>query len=296
MHVTYPKIYSIYKEDCDWILDWEVYIQEKIDWANFSIWYDDWICMWSRTQIVYSWWVSQKEFRNAQSNVLWNIWILSLINDHKNYRLFWEYLVKHTINYPEEHYNKFYLFDILDWETWLDIWEVYKIAEGYWILTPKLIYKWVADIELVKSFVWQSSLTTMWEWVVIKNMNFINKFYNRQYAKIVREEFKEQNSIVFWNCNKAEVELKFATTYITEWRVRKIVNKIEQNEERKLRKQDTPKVLWMVYHDAITENIRDYAWKKTIDFEKMRQLCSRRSRYLFHNMLDNATSDSDEVT
>ena len=121
MHISYPKIMSLDKEECEWILCWEVYVQEKIDWANFSIWNDNWLCMWSRTQVVYSHWETQKPFRWAQDYVLKHEWIIKLLTDKPQYRLFWEYLCKHTIIYPEQHYNKFYMFDIMVWDVFFAI-------------------------------------------------------------------------------------------------------------------------------------------------------------------------------
>lgn len=285
MHISYPKILALHKEECEWILDWHVYVQEKIDWCNLSVWYNDWICIWSRTQIIYEWWDSKKEFRWAQDVILKHEWIKKLLEENPNYRLFWEYLVKHTIIYPEEYYNKFYLFDILvDWE-FLETKYVYELADKYWIDTPQLLYEWEWDIEKIKSLVWKSSMWVVWEWVVIKNHSFINKFLKKQYAKIVRDEFKEANSIVFWNYNKWDIEMEFATKFVTEARVLKIVNKIEQNEDRKIQIQDTPMVMWLVYNDAFTEEIRWFHKNKTIDFKELKNKCDNRTRFLFHSMV-----------
>ena len=288
MHIQYPKIMHISKEDCEWILEWEVYVQEKIDGANFSIRFDEekWLCMWSRTQVVYHSWISHKEFRWAQETILNHTWIQQLLKDYPQYRLFGEYLVKHTIIYPEEHYNKFYLFDILEWEEYLSIDKVYELAEKYWINTPSLLYKWEITIEKLNELVWKSSLWVVWEWLVVKNMNFINKFYRKQYAKIVRQEFKEANQIVFWNYDRWDVEMKFATSFITEARVLKIVNKIEQNENRKIDIRDTPKVIWLTYNDVFMEEMRQFSKKQTIDFAKLESNCWKRTRFLFHDWLN----------
>ena len=288
MHIQYPKILAIHKEECEWILDWYVYVQEKIDGCNLSVWYNNWICILSRTQIIYEWWESKKEFRWAQDVILQHEWIKKLLEENPTYRLFWEYLVRHTIVYPEEYYNKFYLFDILvDWE-FFETKYVYELADKYWIDTPQLLYEWEWDIERIRSLVWKSSMWVVWEWVVIKNHNFVNKFLRKQYAKIVRDEFKEANSIVFWNYNKWDIEMEFAIKFITEARVLKIVNKIEQNEDRKIQIQDTPMVMWLVYNDAFTEEIWWFHKNKTIDFKELKNKCDKRTRFLFHSFLENA--------
>lgn len=288
MHIPYPKIRHLNSEECEGILQWDVYIQEKLDGSNLQIAYLEWwLVIWSRTQVIYHSWKSWKEFRWAQDYVLNHVWILQLFKDNPNYRLFGEYLVKHTIVYPEQYYNKFYMFDILDWDDFLDIDTVYAIATKYNIETPILLHKWKADEELIKGLLWKSALWVVWEWVVIKNPTFINKFMNKQYAKVVRPEFKEANQIVFWNYNKWDVEMEFATKFITEARLLKIINKIEQNENRKIYIKDTPKVLWLCYYDAFTEELWWFAWKKKINFLELQKKCWQRCRFLFHERLNN---------
>ena len=166
MHIIYPKIKRIWTDECEWIREWDVYIQEKIDWANLQIWIDEnnSIYIGSRTQIVYNENIN-KWFNGAVEYVLKHEWIKKLLADIPNIIIYWEWLVKHTIVYPVEHYNQFYMFDIFDKETWLfyNINDMYKIAWKYWILTPKLFYNWVITEEDARKFVWKTVLWDTWE-------------------------------------------------------------------------------------------------------------------------------------
>ena len=66
------------------------------------------------------------------------------------------------------------------------------------------------------------------------------------------------------------------------------MNKIEQNEDRKIQIQDTPMVMWLVYNDAFTEEIWWFHKNKTIDFKELKNKCDKRTRFLFHSFLENA--------
>ena len=110
------------------------------------------------------------------------------------------------------------------------------------------------------------------------------------YAKLVHDQFKEKNNIIFWNHEKWDDEMKFINEYVTEARILKIVHKIEQNEDRKIDISDTPKVLGMVYYDIFTEELWAFAGKKTIDFGRLQRLTHQRTRVLFHNWLNNDNS------
>lgn len=286
MFVSYPKIHWINKDDVKWILHNYCYVQEKLDGANLSIRYEKDICIWSRSQVICQDWEILIPFRGACDYVLSHEWIREFIEQNKNARLYWERLVKHTIVYPEKYYNKFYMFDIVDGENWYDIKKVDEIAKEYWIEHPKLIGEWMFTEETIKEIAQEEIRDLVGEWIVIKTKDdFINKRWHRVYAKFVHDKFKEDNHLIFWNSFSGDYEMKFATTYITEARLHKIINKIEQNEDVNIQISDTPKVMWMMYHDAFMEEMWSFAWKRVIDFSRLQILCSRRARLLFHNYL-----------
>lgn len=286
MFIPYKKIHRLWKEEVDWILDREVIVQEKIDWANTSIWLEDWVLhMWSRTQVIYDWKII-KTFRWFQEYVLQHKWILQLLDEHPTYRLFWEWLFRHTISYPQEHYKKFYMFDIMDWDTMIDPMVVIEIANQYGIPSPKVFWIGRFTLDEVIKHVWENIRWVAWEWVVVKSLDFVNNFWDCCYAKIVHEQFEEENSIVFGNHRKNDVEMKFVVKYITPNRVKKIVNKIEQDVWRNIVIQDTPRIISTVLYDAFTEEMWGYSWHKIIDMRRLRNLSEKRSKFIFHRYIE----------
>lgn len=286
MFIPYKKIHRIWKEEVQWLIDREVLIQEKLDWANTSIWIEDWILyMWSRTQIIYKWEIL-KTFRWFQEYVLYHKWILKILEDHPTYRLYWEWLVRHTIVYPPEYFQQFYMFDIMDWDCMIDPETVIQLANEYWINSPKILWYGKYTYDEILKHVGVAIRWVPWEWVVIKSLDFVNNYWECCYGKIIHEQFKEENSIVFGNSQKNDIEMKFIVEYITPNRVKKIINKIEQNEWRDIIIQDTPRVLSTVLYDAFNEEMRWYSWNKIIDMWRLKILSNKRCKIIFHKYLD----------
>lgn len=299
MFKWYWKIYSLLnseweREETSWILNWVCYIQEKIDWANLSVWQEDWnMFVWSRTQVV---WTNEIKnwFRWAVEYINNHEWIKKLFNtlerenNTKDIRLYWEWLVAHTItNYNPEAYNNFYLYDIeINWER-IDIQEVNNLSLSHQIKCPKL---WGTLENPTKEellfYVGKSDVWPIWEWIVIKNPNFINQYGNRVYAKIVWEKFKEENSVVFGNHQRWDNEMKIVNKYCTLWRVKKIINKLENIFDRWVIKQDTNAIIWMIQNDIITEEAWAISKEWTIDFKRLKWLISKRRARIFIDFID----------
>ena len=285
MFVPYPKIHRIGKDEVDGILNTPVYVQEKIDGANLSVRRENDICVWSRTQVICQDGIAQKEFRGAVEYILAHEGIRKFLVDNPTYRLYGERLVKHSISYAPEHYNKFYLFDIAIGDNMLVPWLVYSFAVEYNIETPKLYTQWTLTIDEIMEHVGKNERGVPWEGVVIKSPSFINQFWDFSYAKITTENFREKNNIVFGNYYKDDIEMKISVCCVNDARVMKVINKIEQNEMKQVTIEDTPKVMGLVYYDIFTEELREYAKKNTINFAKLQKNCGNRSRYLFHERL-----------
>jgi hypothetical protein len=293
-HKNYWKIYSIDKEECEWILNWTCYIQEKIDWANLSVWKENWeIFVWSRTQTV---WTDKIKtwFRWAVEYINNHQWIRNLFyyleEAHKttDIRLYGERLIPHTItNYNKENYNHFYLFDIeINWER-IDIWHTSSLALEFSIKAP-FIYNLInnptkSDLD---KLIWQSKLWPNGEWIVIKNPAFINKFWNRNYAKMVHEKFKEDNWVIFWNQTKHDNEQDICAKYCDWERVRKIMNKIEQNDWVNIEKKHIAKILWMVWYDIITEEANNISKYWVVDFNRLKWFITKKTKLLTLNHFD----------
>lgn len=84
------------------------------------------------------------------------------------------------------------MFDIEKWN-WDRLWpiEVENLVKRYWILTPK-IFDCILNPtqEQIYKYVWQSTIWPVGEWVVLKNTDYINKFWDKVYAKVLSDKFK----------------------------------------------------------------------------------------------------------
>ena len=285
-HKKYPKIHRLGKEETEGILDGEVLVQEKIDGANTSIWREgDRMCFGSRNNEV-------PDFRGLKTYVEKHEGIIDLLDRHEHYRLFGELLVKHTVKYNQLSYNHFYLFDIYDHkeEKWLKAGDVMLLAREYAIKYPKLFGHDEYTEEELKKFLGQSDLGERGEGIVIKRHGWTNKFGDFQYAKIVTEQFKEDNKICFGGNNKHSDcywETYCMNEWITEARVRKIIQKIESQEDRKLGLPDTPRIASTVYHDMVEEEAWTMSKKRMkIDFKTLSRMCNKKIQMIYKEILE----------
>ena len=296
MFVKYKKIRTLGNPENEGILNWEVIIQEKIDWANLSIWREeDWLYIWSRNNEVWSpsqrtWFRGAVDYIYEREDIFNKIFnSLEEVEWTKDIRLYWEWLVKHTIwNYNPEAYNHFYLFDIsVDW-IFISQEKVSYVADLSWIKTP-CIWATITNPtkEEVLEYVNKSSLWPDSEGVVIKNKYFINKFWDQAYAKIVWERFKEVQ-ILEGNIQGGDNEAKIVLKYCTEGRVRKIIHKIEQSEWRDITIEDTWRIVGMVQYDIIIEEAWNISKIWLIDFKRLKWLIWKTSAQIALNIINNA--------
>lgn len=228
----------------------------------------------SRTQDV-----TNDRFRGATEYVKKHEGIGEYLKKFPSHRLYWEWLIAHTItNYNAENYNHFYLFDIENGE-----WErtsqqyVREVSGKYGIRTPNtfaIINR--PGQEDILQFVGKSCLGPIWEWVVIKNEEFINKFGDRCYAKWVSDGFKEENNIVFGNAEANDVEAKLVGKYIGLERVKKVINKVEQNEDKNISREDMAKIIGMTHYDFLQEEFGAIAKMWIVNFHRLSSLSTKK--------------------
>lgn len=292
-HIVFPKIRHLDAEETFWILDFPCFVQEKLDGANLSVWLHEWeMYVGSRTQIV--WDATRKE---------WFRWAVEYCNNHKgirgllehlweDFRLYWEWLVQHSLTYPKECYQKFYMFDIYDkvHDNFYTPDTVDRLAKEYWIEHPEILLQGNITIEQIQEVAGTSKIAKIGEWVVIKAPEFTNKFLQKQYAKYVTSDFKEVNKLSFWCSARHDMELNFATTFVTIPRLLKLINKIEQLKDETIARPHIPILIWMMWHDVFTEELWWYIKKHhspSIDFKKMEKYCVDRTKILFLDWLQN---------
>lgn len=289
MFKKYEKIYSLDKEESEWILSGECSIQEKIDGANLSIWKEgETLYVASRNQIVGDATI-KNGFNGAIEYANSHTGIAEILKNNPSFRLYGEWLVNHTIKYPAEYLKKFYLFDILDEESgeFLHPNKVMALADEYHIEHPQVFATIVnPTMEQIQQYAGKSFLGNITgEGVVVKNHSFTNKFGDKTYGKYVLPEFKERNSIEFAHAEKGDWEMIFIISCITDARINKIILKLENQKGSKLERRDTPTLLESMYHDIFSEELYQFLKENkncsSLDFVRMKKLSDERTKTLF---------------
>lgn len=284
----YEKIHRLGKDEVDGILDGEVLVQEKIDGANTSIWMEnDKPHFASRNQEIISGFNGFVDYINAGTE------IRKLLYDYSSLRLYGEWLVPHTVQYNKDCYKHWYMYDIFDTnkEAYLHPEYTFALASEYLILTPRQFGKFINPTEeQLKEFVGQSALASKGEGIVIKNHNFINRWGNRVYAKMVRQEFLEDNAIAFNSNSKASEaynEMYIINKWMTKARVDKIMAKLQPEINERLDMKHIPRIINTAYYDMITEEAWEIAkMDKQIDYKKLKGLAMKKAKLLFVEILN----------
>lgn len=214
-----------------------IYIQEKIDGANASFQYDsdsNSIVAFSRNNVL------------RLGNNLRGFWEWTQTLDvemvknvlGENLRLFCEWLVPHSVKYPQDKYQKAYCYDVYDMETqeYLSQDEVKTIVEKLGLIYVPLLY--VGEFiswEHCLSFVGKTELGGEYgEGIVIKNHSKLNNGNSRSpfYVKIVGEKFQETKGhggakVVDPEQLKSNEENRaLCESIVTKARVEKLLNKM----------------------------------------------------------------------
>lgn len=158
------------------------------------------------------------------------------------YILFGEWLVKHTIRYPEDKMKQFYVFDVFDTETEQYMpWDFTKqIAEFIGLKTVPVFYDGpFISWEHIYSFVGKTEMggEPTGEGVVIKSQDRLdNKFSGTpEYVKIVAKEFSEvhqskpQKEIDPEKLAAKQAAEDLAATIVTARRVEKAIQKLVED-------------------------------------------------------------------
>jgi hypothetical protein len=292
----YPKIKRLGSEENDGILLGTVVVQEKIDGANTSIWIenDELLCA-SRTQLLHG------GFNGFYDWVKNNDRISQLFEHYPSYRLYGEWLVRHTLAYKETAYKDFYLFDIEENGKFLLQNEVEETAEIFGLQYAEIFATLKnPTLEQIMEYVGKSHIGDKGEGVVLKNIEYVNTFGDTVYAKIVTQSFKEDNALVFGGNNKHSDtywEMYVVNKYMTLPRIQKIMNKLQPQIDVRLNREHTARMINTAYHDMITEEIWEIQKKvPVIDFKKLAKLSQRKAVKIFHDILDNHISVAYETS
>lgn len=211
-----------------------------------------------------------------------NIW--DILRENETWHIYGEWLVPHTLKtYRDEAWRRFWVFDVfctekqklLPFDVYSEVLEYHKLD----YIQPLCIVKDGSE-ETFRKIVDQNTFLIKdgagaGEGVVIKNYAWENKYGRQTWAKIVRNEFKEENRKAFGInivTGKKQVEAEIASMFVTPEFVAKTRAKIEL--ETKERRSLIPRLLQTCYHDLVTEEIWDIIKKHknlTINFNTLQK-------------------------
>lgn len=331
MFKKYPKIHRLGKEETDGILTGTVVVQEKIDGANTSIWLgeDNLLHCGTRTREITEGFNGFVDYVNAHQG------IRNFFSRNPQYRLYGEWLVRHTIQYDETKMKKFYLFDVTEKvnetenciecndgqrmfddggkcskcdgtgqlpkpERYLPQKQVAEIAMLYGMEYPQVFGEFSnPELDAIRTFVGQTNLGDKGEGVVLKNLEHRDKWGNHCHAKIVTEAFKEDNGITFGGNNKHSDtywEMYITNKYMTLPRIQKIMNKVQPEIDERLDMKHIPRITSQAYHDMLTEEIWEISKKVgTIDFKVLKRVAVKKAVQIYKDILNDSISVADQT-
>lgn len=201
-----------------------IIVQEKIDGANASFRVID--------GVIYAY---SRNTQLSADNTLRGFYTYAQTLDatrmNPNHIYFGEWLIAHKIQYHPEAMNQFYLFDVFDTVTQrylpfdVAIHEAHKLGLN---LIHVLYTGQYQGFDHLQSFVGKSDYGDVGEGIVVKNVDYVNKYGDQMYVKLVSDAFAEvQKQKLPKDPNQpATVEQEFVNTYVTTGRVDKMLHKL----------------------------------------------------------------------
>lgn len=142
---------------------------------------------------------------------------------------FGEWLVKHKLSYGDNE-HKFYLYDIYNehLQEYVNFSMVKDESHRLNINLIPLFYEGkYQSFEHLQSFIGKSILGAEGEGIVVKNVNYINRFGSQCFVKLVSDDFREvQKQKAPKDPNFQSVEMTFVNECMTKARVEKLLHKL----------------------------------------------------------------------
>jgi hypothetical protein len=209
--------------------------------------------------------------------------------------LYGEWMVPHTLKtYRPDTWNRFWIFDVYcrdrDRYVHYDEYAPLLLAYNLDVIEPKSRYLTPPSYEqLLREVATNEYLLQdghVGEGIVIKNYEWRNQYGRQPWAKLVRNEFKEENKRAFGTTEKIgewAIEGVIAEKYVTKALVDKTYAKIKLEVLDHLEKTGVlrdsrahmiPRLLQTVYYDLVREEcwnfVKEYK-NPTVNFKKLQQ-------------------------
>lgn len=219
--------------------------EEKIDGANASFTYDtktDSVASFSRNMAL----KPDNTLQGFYNFVgLFDKEVVKSVTLNGRYIIFGEWLVKHTIKYPEDCYNNFYMFDV--WDTVDECYLPFNLVKEMYdmLVALGINIRFVPVFYIGKFTSWEDiqkmvgrtevGAEPCGEGVVVKTLDRLNDKTDRtpKYLKIVAERFSEVQSHKGQRkpvdpevLKRKEEERQFVATIVTDRRIDKCLEKL----------------------------------------------------------------------
>lgn len=304
----YDHVERLGHRNVDGLTIGDVYVFPKLDGTNSVVWLDigGYVRCGSRNRPLIR---PSGEFMDNQG---FGAWANDTCNTHNLLRslleldgciLYGEWLVPHTVNgYREHAWKKFYVFDVYHYESKrylkYDSYSKVLFENDLDYMEPQAIITNPSDEQINHEATINTYLMAdgagVGEGVVVKNYDWVNFDGKQPWAKVVRNEFKEDNRRAFGVTEKHgefQVEAAIAEEFVTSEMVNKTLSKIVisiANEERldvsdpnvmtHIREDNRstiiPRLLQTVYNELVSECSWEFvkAHKDpVVSFKKLRQ-------------------------
>jgi len=321
----YDHVERLGHDDVNELIIGDVFVFAKLDGTNASVWFEPGgdedgphVCCGSRTRTLSSESDNAGFWAWAHTNEAEQKFFEILRQGHHHWTIYGEWLVPHTFKqYREEAWRKFYVFDVYDNEKGrylhYEQWEPTIRGVGLDVIEPMCTYTNPSEEQLTRETENNSYLILdgagAGEGIVIKNYAWQNRYGRQPWAKIVRNEFKEENKRAFGVPEKGgefQVEAAMAQEFLTQALVEKtkfkilhelydqdIADQVEPSPTRSFAGEDygdlmeqairrvqerhrgqlIPRLLGTMFHEFVNEELW-MALKKhkfpTVDFKKLR--------------------------
>lgn len=285
MFVKYPHIERLGTDEVEGVLEGKVYVFPKIDGTNASVWLneDGTIGTGSRKRVV----TPEDDNQGFAAYVKRHKPLFQdFFRRYSSWRLYGEFLVSHSLKtYRDDAWRKFYVFDVLDGERFLSPEEYAAILSCFRIdfipiqaIVTNPTQEWLLKQLEVNTYLIKDG-EGVGEGIVLKRYDFVNKYGRTKWAKVVRNEFKEQNKAAFGAPTVEMYNLEYdIAQMLTEHVVLKVKAELEPWASKRI-----PQLLNTVWHNFVTEEIWTILKKHknpTINFKALQRYVTQRTKEL----------------
>jgi len=263
----------------------KTYIFPKLDGTNSSVWVDK-----IETGYKVSAGSRMRELSLEKDNAGFLSWLSGESDAAENFnifslsypqlRVFGEWLVPHTFKgYREDAWRKFYVFDVLNDET-----DQYMSYEAYKPLLDEFGIDYIPPLAIITNGSYDNFQRVLsenrylcpdngepGEGIVLKNYDFYNRFGRQVWAKIIRQEFKDQFHKVMGppeiggKMNEELILDRCLSVALIDKTIAKILWSEDQKSEQVAgtsgwSSKYIPRLLETVFYDIIKEELWD-SWK-----------------------------------